>query len=109
MAPPRHCNGTTLKHSWLQCTLLHARIHLLAYTHTHTHTYREYYLSAHSGRRLTWQLNMGTADLKAQFGSRKHELTVSSYQAVILLLFNNTDRCVSVGGGKGVCVLLRVL
>lgn len=34
---------------------------------------------------------MGTADLKAQFGSRRHELTVSSYQAVVLLLFNAAD------------------
>jgi hypothetical protein len=36
---------------------------------------------------------MGTADLKAQFGSRRHELTVSTFQAVILLLFNAADRC----------------
>jgi cullin 3 len=34
---------------------------------------------------------MGTADLRAQFGARKHELTVSTYQAVILLLFNDAD------------------
>ncbi|GBF91645.1 hypothetical protein Rsub_03949 [Raphidocelis subcapitata] len=53
--------------------------------------FRDYYLNAHSGRRLTWQLNMGTADLRAQFGSRRHELTVSTYQAVILLLFNEAD------------------
>ncbi|KIZ00668.1 cullin 3 [Monoraphidium neglectum] len=52
---------------------------------------KEYYLAAHSGRRLTWQLNMGNVDLRAQFGSRKHELTVSTYNAVILLLFNSAD------------------
>lgn len=53
--------------------------------------FREYYLAAHSGRRLAWQLSMGAADLRAQFGARRHELTVSTYQAVILLLFNASD------------------
>lgn len=40
--------------------------------------FREFYLAAHSGRRLTWQTNMGTADLKAAFnsGKEKHEITV---------------------------------
>jgi hypothetical protein len=38
--------------------------------------FRSFYLSAHSGRRLSWQTNMGTADLKATFGSKKHEITV---------------------------------
>jgi len=35
---------------------------------------------------------MGTADLKAFFGSRKHELNVSTYQMVILLLFNTSSQ-----------------
>lgn len=50
--------------------------------------FKKYYLSNHNGRRLTWQTNMGTADLKAFFNKR-HELSVSTYQMVILLLFNN--------------------
>jgi len=49
--------------------------------------FKNFYLSSHNGRRLTWQTNMGTADLKAFFGTRKHELNVSTYQMVILLLF----------------------
>uniref|UniRef100_A0A0D6QYY6 Cullin family profile domain-containing protein n=1 Tax=Araucaria cunninghamii TaxID=56994 RepID=A0A0D6QYY6_ARACU len=54
--------------------------------------FRTYYLSTHTGRRLTWQTNMGTADLKATFGkSRKHELNVSTYQMCILMLFNSAD------------------
>lgn len=32
------------------------------------------------------------ADIKASFGDKKHELNVSTYQMVILLLFNETDR-----------------
>eukprot|EP00195_Chlamydomonas_chlamydogama_P006506 CAMPEP_0202902692 /NCGR_PEP_ID=MMETSP1392-20130828/17001_1 /ASSEMBLY_ACC=CAM_ASM_000868 /TAXON_ID=225041 /ORGANISM="Chlamydomonas chlamydogama, Strain SAG 11-48b" /LENGTH=715 /DNA_ID=CAMNT_0049589497 /DNA_START=313 /DNA_END=2460 /DNA_ORIENTATION=+ len=54
--------------------------------------FRNFYLSTHSGRKLTWQTNMGTADLRAEFGSKRHELNVSTYQMCILLLFNSTDR-----------------
>lgn len=55
--------------------------------------FKAYYLSTHTGRRLTWQTNMGTADLKATFGKgQKHELNVSTYQMSILILFNSADR-----------------
>ena len=54
--------------------------------------FKTYYLSTHTGRRLTWQTNMGTADLKAVFGKgQKHELHVSTYQMCTLMLFNNED------------------
>ncbi|KXZ56311.1 hypothetical protein GPECTOR_1g274 [Gonium pectorale] len=54
--------------------------------------FRAFYLSTHSGRRLTFQPNMGTADLRAVFGAgRRHELNVSTYQMCILLLFNEQD------------------
>lgn len=55
--------------------------------------FKAYYLSTHTGRRLTWQTNMGTADLKATFGNgQKHELNVSTYQMCVLLLFNTADK-----------------
>eukprot|EP00879_Flechtneria_rotunda_P001881 GHRR01002052.1.p1 GENE.GHRR01002052.1~~GHRR01002052.1.p1 ORF type:complete len:737 (+),score=264.98 GHRR01002052.1:271-2481(+) len=56
--------------------------------------FKKYYTDTHSGRRLSWQTNMGTADLKAMFqgGKEKHELTVSTYQMVILLLFNDAEQ-----------------
>ncbi|KAE8682398.1 Cullin-3 [Hibiscus syriacus] len=55
--------------------------------------FRNYYLGTHTGRRLSWQTNMGTADLKATFGKgQKHELNVSTYQMCVLMHFNNTDR-----------------
>lgn len=54
--------------------------------------FRAYYLGTHNGRRLTWQTNMGTADIKATFGKgQKHELNVSTYQMCVLMLFNNAD------------------
>lgn len=55
--------------------------------------FRNYYLGTHTGRRLSWQTNMGTADLKATFGKgQKHELNVSTYQMCVLMLFNDADR-----------------
>ncbi|KAM7511351.1 hypothetical protein LguiB_010226 [Lonicera macranthoides] len=55
--------------------------------------FRTFYLGTHTGRRLSWQTNMGTADLKATFGKgQKHELNVSTYQMCILMLFNNADQ-----------------
>ncbi|KAF5741594.1 cullin-3A [Tripterygium wilfordii] len=55
--------------------------------------FRSYYLGTHTGRRLSWQTNMGTADIKATFGKgQKHELNVSTYQMCVLMLFNNADR-----------------
>merc|ERR1712060_704421 len=53
--------------------------------------FKAHYLKQHSGRRLSWQTNMGTADLKATFGGRKHEINVSTFQMCILLLFNSDD------------------
>lgn len=57
-------------------------------------SFEKFYLDKHSGRQLTWQGNMGTADLRAYFaemkGSKKtRELNVSTYSMVILLLFND--------------------
>ncbi|KAJ2598634.1 hypothetical protein GGF39_002570 [Coemansia sp. RSA 1721] len=54
-------------------------------------TFSAHYLKYHSGRRLTWQYAMGNADLKVRFGSRTHELNVSTYQMLILLLFVDED------------------
>lgn len=34
---------------------------------------------------------MGTADLKAAFGDKRHELNVSTHQMCVLLLFNEAD------------------
>ena len=52
-------------------------------------SFTRYYLTRHSGRKLIWKPNMGTADLKATFKGRKHEISVSTYGMVILLAFND--------------------
>ena len=62
--------------------------------------FRQFYLQQHSGRKLAYQTNLGTADLRltypapgagsdgGQAPKMKHELHVTTYQMIILLLFN---------------------
>jgi len=53
--------------------------------------FKNYYLHNHTGRRLAWQQAMGTAELKAKFGAKSHELQVTTPQMIILMLFNDSD------------------
>lgn len=52
-------------------------------------SFEKFYLSRHSGRRLTWQLALGNADVRVSFKIRKHDLNVSTYALIILLLFED--------------------
>src|SRR5688572_14036561 len=54
-----------------------------------TKSFEKFYYSKHSGRCLTWQLSFGHADVKAVFETKTHELNVSTFALVILLLFND--------------------
>ena len=51
--------------------------------------FERFYQSRHSGRLLTWHPNYGSADVRVQFKARKHELNVSTYALIILLLFES--------------------
>ncbi|KAJ7544778.1 hypothetical protein O6H91_09G092800 [Diphasiastrum complanatum] len=51
--------------------------------------FKEFYLSKHSGRRLMWQNSLGHCVLKANFPKGRKELSVSLFQTVILMLFND--------------------
>jgi cullin 3 len=53
--------------------------------------FEQFYLSRHSGRKLTWQPSLGNADLRVTFKARKHDLNVSSFALVILLLFEDIE------------------
>ena len=57
-------------------------------------TFTRYYKSKHQGRTLDWDHALGTATLKARFKGGNKELSVSLYQAVILLLFNEEEELV---------------
>jgi cullin 3 len=57
--------------------------------------FERFYGDKHSGRKLTWQTNMGDADIKATFAKggkdgkpRTHDINCSTYAMLILLLFN---------------------
>lgn len=54
-------------------------------------SFEQFYLSRHSGRRLTWQPSLGNADIRASFQARKIELNVSTFAMVILLLFSDLE------------------
>ena len=56
--------------------------------------FEKFYLDKHSGRALSWQANMGTADIRTSFRKFngkvvRHDLNVSTYAMVILLLFQD--------------------
>jgi cullin-4 len=50
-----------------------------------------FYLDKHSGRRLVWNNSLSQCTVRATFTSGHKELTLSFYQAVILLLFNDHE------------------
>lgn len=60
-------------------------------------SFKHFYLKCHTGRQLTLQPQMGAADLNAVFfgkkdgqsSSKKHIISVSTYQMCILMLFND--------------------
>jgi len=63
--------------------------------------FKRFYLACHSGRQLTLQPQMGTADLNAIFFSkkeggpktpRKHIISVSTYQMCVLMIFNKKEK-----------------
>ncbi|GJJ08693.1 hypothetical protein Clacol_002912 [Clathrus columnatus] len=52
-------------------------------------SFESFYLRRHSGRKLTWQPGLGNADVRTRFKARTHDLNVSTYALVILLLFED--------------------
>ncbi|KAI0757463.1 Cullin-4B [Daedaleopsis nitida] len=53
--------------------------------------YMDFYRTKHQAHKLDWDHALGTANLKVQFSSGEKELSVSLYQAVVLMLFNESD------------------
>jgi Cullin family len=51
-----------------------------------------HYNSKHSGRKLTWKHNLAHCQVKASFPRGDKEFMVSSFQAIVLLLFNDVDK-----------------
>ncbi|GAX74771.1 hypothetical protein CEUSTIGMA_g2218.t1 [Chlamydomonas eustigma] len=53
--------------------------------------FKDFYLKKYSGRRLVWHSSLGTCVIRAQFPKGVKELSVSLFQAVVLMLFNDVD------------------
>lgn len=51
--------------------------------------FEDFYHSKHTGRRLTWKHQLAHCQLNANFPLGKKNLVVSSFQAIVLLLFND--------------------
>lgn len=56
--------------------------------------FKQYYMSKFSGRQLHWKLNQGYAEIRAKIGSngKRYEMSVSTYQMCILMLFNDKQK-----------------
>jgi cullin 3 len=67
---------------------MHCRIPPMIMSHC-TDPFAAYYFSTHTGRKLYWQFQLGSAEVKGNFQDGKRELTISTYQLFILLLFND--------------------
>jgi cullin-4 len=53
--------------------------------------YAQFYKTKHQGHKLYWDHTLGTVTLNAKFASGVKDLTMSLYQAVVLLLFNDAN------------------
>ncbi|KAJ5713217.1 uncharacterized protein N7483_010398 [Penicillium malachiteum] len=51
--------------------------------------FETFYNSKHTGRKLTWKHQLAHCQLRARFPKGDKELVVSSFQAIVLLLFND--------------------
>ena len=56
----------------------------------HLEKYDRHYKHKHQGRKLTWKHSLAHSVVKAQFNKGTKELLVSSFQAIVLVLFNDT-------------------
>jgi len=54
--------------------------------------FKGFYLAKHSGRRLTWRMDQGRADVMVHFSPQTRKiLNVSTYQMMFLSLFNKSE------------------
>ena len=53
--------------------------------------FEDFYLSRYAGRKLSWQANMGRAELKARFRGGEYEILASTLHMCILMLFNQHE------------------
>ena len=62
--------------------------------------FRNFYLKAHSGRKLVWHTEKGTADLLFHSDAGRYELTVSTWQMCVLSMLNARGSLAAVAGAE---------
>lgn len=55
-------------------------------------SFSAFYKGKHKNHKLEWNHQLGTVTLLTRFSSGEKELSVSLYQAVVLLLFKDEDK-----------------
>ncbi|PLW50802.1 hypothetical protein PCANC_14292 [Puccinia coronata f. sp. avenae] len=53
--------------------------------------YERFYATRHSGRRLNWHTELGSMEIRIKFKKSTHELSVSTFAGIVLLLFDGQD------------------
>jgi hypothetical protein len=71
-------------------TYVDVRLNLPDEVATQIEMFDNYYKAKHDGRVLTWKHSLAHCSLKAKFAKGVKELAVSAFQAVVLMLFNET-------------------
>lgn len=54
--------------------------------------FKDFYCTLHKNRKLTWIHSVGTCDLISHFDHKRIHMTVTTYQAATLLLFNDSQK-----------------
>lgn len=54
--------------------------------------FESFYLGKYSGRKLTWQNSQSHCVLKTRFANGQKELSVSLFQCIVLMLFNDAEK-----------------
>jgi cullin 3 len=69
-----------------------------------TDAFEAFYHSKHTGRKLRWMYSMGGAEVGSLCFPRKHIFAVSTYQALILMLFNRQNQI----GFREICEATKI-
>ncbi|KAI0059900.1 Cullin-4B [Artomyces pyxidatus] len=82
-------NVMVLQQSFWPFTTRPAKVDLPVNMQGELTAFSQFYQEKHQGHRLEWNHGLGTVSLKGVFTPGQKELSVTLYQAVVLLLFNN--------------------
>ena len=52
--------------------------------------FEQFYRAKHSGRKLTWHSQLGTADLHCTIRGQRHTINVTTHQMCVLMLLNDS-------------------